>query len=325
VLDVLASAHAKEIVHRDLKPDNLFLTASGQVKVLDFGIARVKGDAGRTHATVVGTTMGTPGFMPPEQAEGLADEVGARSDLWAVGATLFALLTGRPPFVGKTANQILLQTISKPPPEIRSLRPDLPSSIAAVVDRALNGLVEARWSDAAAMQAALRDAYAAQTGAAIATLRPMSLPPPEEATKVDNDPTQLFAQRANDLTPPPVASGGGRPRSATGSVSMRMAAIVGVLVAGAVAVVVGLAFSLSQQRSLESTASSPAVSAPFASSVAAASSGAVPSVPPVSDIESLPSLPAADEGSVSPAGRSRPATPTKGHRRIRPPTDPGFD
>src|SRR5690606_8273689 len=95
LLDVLAAAHAASIVHRDLKPDNVFLTHEGRVKVLDFGIARLRAAAHETSAsTQAGSLLGTPAFMAPEQALGRWKEVDERTDIWAVGATLYTLLTG---------------------------------------------------------------------------------------------------------------------------------------------------------------------------------------------------------------------------------------
>src|SRR5580704_10125754 len=90
VLAVLAAAHEKGIVHRDVKPANLFLTTEGELKVLDFGIARLRDVAG-SQTTQTGMTMGTPAFMSPEQAAGSTSAVDALSDVWAVGATLFTL------------------------------------------------------------------------------------------------------------------------------------------------------------------------------------------------------------------------------------------
>ena len=90
ILDVLAAAHDQGIVHRDVKPDNIFITRDGTIRLLDFGIARVT-MPGRTHTTDSGVTLGTPVFMPPEQARGQWDQLDGRTDLWAVGATMFLL------------------------------------------------------------------------------------------------------------------------------------------------------------------------------------------------------------------------------------------
>jgi serine/threonine protein kinase len=159
VLEVLAAAHDKGIVHRDLKPENLFLTRDGTVKVLDFGIARIHERSGAAaRATRVGDAMGTPAFMPPEQALGNWDDVDPRTDLWAAGATMFTLLTGRMVHEAATLNQILLAAMTKPAPPLRSILPDVPAPVAEVVDRALAFERDRRWPDARSMQAALREA-----------------------------------------------------------------------------------------------------------------------------------------------------------------------
>lgn len=160
LLDVLVVAHAKGLVHRDLKPDNLFLTKDGTLKVLDFGLARVREAPGAVKLTKTGMMMGTPAFMPPEQALGEWSRVDARSDLWAVGASLFALLTGRLVHDASTLNQLLLKAMTVPAPPIRTVLPGLPADVADVVDRALAFDPNDRWPSAGAMQRAVRDALA---------------------------------------------------------------------------------------------------------------------------------------------------------------------
>ncbi len=157
LLDLLRAAHAKGVVHRDIKPENLFITVNGQLKVLDFGIARLRATTA-PGSTTLGTFFGTPGYAPPEQARGRSDEVDARSDLYAVGATLFTMLTGRLVHEAETATERIALTISLPAPSVVTVASELPPSVALVVDRALRYDKKERWPTAKDMLAAVRAA-----------------------------------------------------------------------------------------------------------------------------------------------------------------------
>jgi serine/threonine-protein kinase len=153
VLDVLVVAHEQGIVHRDVKPDNLFLTTRGELKVLDFGIARLLDGTG---ATGSGELLGTPAYMSPEQANGRIREIDARTDLWSVGAVLFTLITGAEVHEAATAAEQLICAATQPARLIESLAPWLERDLAAVANRALAFDRSVRWPSARAMQEALR-------------------------------------------------------------------------------------------------------------------------------------------------------------------------
>jgi serine/threonine protein kinase len=166
LLDVLEAAHANGILHRDLKPANLFVTRDGRLKVLDFGVARLR-DAGGGKATQTGVRLGTPAYMAPEQAFGRASELDAKADLWAVGATLFELLSGKMVFDTEDQQEIFLALASRPARPLQSVAPQVPDGVAQVIDRALSVDKQARWPSAAAMREALRQAYSEACGASI--------------------------------------------------------------------------------------------------------------------------------------------------------------
>ncbi|MBP9114481.1 MAG: serine/threonine protein kinase [Polyangiaceae bacterium] len=154
VLTVLHLAHEKKIIHRDIKPENIFVTSEGVLKVLDFGIARVfQSDQKMTRQ---GMVMGTPAFMSPEQALGQWDRVDGRTDIWAVGATLFTLMTGRYVHQGRNSNEQLIKSASEEAPKLASVDPYLPRAVCELVDRALAFKVENRFADADTFQQALR-------------------------------------------------------------------------------------------------------------------------------------------------------------------------
>ncbi|HEX3774389.1 MAG TPA: serine/threonine-protein kinase [Polyangiaceae bacterium] len=185
ILDTLAAAHARGIVHRDLKPENMFLTRDGAVKILDFGIARVRelarseappGSSSPLTTTQAGSTMGTPAFMAPEQARGRWDDVDGRTDLWSLGATLYTLLTGEFVHKGETVNETLALAVTRPASSLGELRTDLHPALIRFVDKALAYDRAARFNDAATMQHALRVAYAEMEGHDVANAPQLQVP-----------------------------------------------------------------------------------------------------------------------------------------------------
>ena len=157
VCEVLIAAHQAGIVHRDIKPENLLLTNDGRVKVLDFGLARFR-DAAMPSDTRTGMVFGTPAFMPPEQAAGRTREIDARTDLWALGATMFTLLSGEVVHEGESLQHIVMLAASLPARPLSSVLPDAHPVLANLIDRSLTWDQAMRWPDAAAMRDAIASA-----------------------------------------------------------------------------------------------------------------------------------------------------------------------
>lgn len=192
LLAVLEAAHAHGIVHRDVKPENLFLTAAGGLKVLDFGIARQRGVG---LGTMRGIVLGTPGFTAPEQARGEWDIVGARTDIWAVGATLFALLTGRLVHEEERTAAHLLRVAMEPVPPVRHTEPNLPDCVARVIDRALAFSPDNRFQTAMEMRQAVTTAYRLTTGQRLGDR------PAEQVTNAGFSPTLRVTTGTTVVTP----------------------------------------------------------------------------------------------------------------------------
>ncbi|MDS1271587.1 serine/threonine-protein kinase [Lipingzhangella sp. LS1_29] len=143
---VLAAAHAASLVHRDLKPDNLVLEPAGTVKVLDFGLATGEGVPELSRITQSGQALGTPAYMAPEQIQD--GQSSARTDLYALGCTLFEMLTGQRPFAGATSYALMIKQVSDPPTPVRQIRPEIPTELANTVAQLLEKSPTDRPTDA---------------------------------------------------------------------------------------------------------------------------------------------------------------------------------
>ena len=175
VLRALVRAHEAGIVHRDLKPDNVFLCARDDdpsfVKLVDFGISKVARARTADTLTRRGTVLGTAFYMSPEQAQSFAD-IDGRTDLFSLGAILFEMLTGRPPHGGRTYEAVLIAICTQEAPDVRSLVPEVPGNVAAIVSRALAREREQRFQSASEFLAAISNLDGAFSDGMISSATP---------------------------------------------------------------------------------------------------------------------------------------------------------
>jgi len=149
--EALASAHEKEIVHRDIKGDNIMLTSKSQIKIMDFGLAKLKG---ASKLTKTGSTIGTVGYMSPEQAQG--KEVDRRTDIFSFGVVLYELITGKLPFSGEHQAAVIYAICNDEPEPLSRFRSGVPESLQRIIDKALGKDAEERYQNISDLQVDLR-------------------------------------------------------------------------------------------------------------------------------------------------------------------------
>jgi serine/threonine-protein kinase len=319
--DGLAAAHAAGVVHRDVKPANLIVTPAGVVKICDFGIARLQDAAELSRLTGPAIAMGSSGYMSPEQVNG--DPVDTRADLYGLGCTLYAMLTGGPPFTGDMPLEVAHQHLTRAPDPVAGRRPDVPPALAALVHRLLAKAPDDRPAGAVEVRdelTAIAGVTTVLTGPT-ADLRVTAIPQAAAVAGVTE--VRPAASRPAGHGPEEHQPGGERPPTRSPARTWRRLALASAALAAVVALPVLAAAGC---LPVASWVRPPAAAGPSQPAPPASSSSPSPATPVAAPSASNPAAPdpRSETRRPSPRVTVRPtATPSRSTVRApAPPTDP---
>ncbi|HEY2513584.1 MAG TPA: protein kinase, partial [Polyangiaceae bacterium] len=332
--EAIAEAHVAGIVHRDLKPANLFLTrrpdGSDCVKVLDFGISKVMRLADDTslQGTQPSTLMGSPHYMSPEQLISARD-VDPRADIWALGAILYELIVGKPPFDAPTIAALSATVLRDPAPPLHALRPDVPAAVDGAVARCLEKEPAKRFANVGELAWALSSVSEEAAGSAARIGRVLEggtvkMGLPATPSSGVSGPVPVVAQVASPHAPPArakevLAESEREPVLASGRGRMAGYAVAGLLILGAIGAIANVVHKDEAERA---AAEKEAASA--SASAAAPVSSSIPSVPPPAPSASvaIAAPTAAPQPSPTPSAPVASTTPTHAKGEGRPAARP---